>query len=295
MTNPFALPGQWFKGNLHTHSTQSDGSLSPQQIVDLYSDNGYDFLSITDHWRLTDPATLDSKGLLLIPGSELNGGKAGLGQDYHLVVLGLREMPQRTDDMSIQDIIDAALKVGEVCWIAHPTWCTLSYTDLISLTGILGIEIYNTTCHRGIGRGESSVQYDEMLVRGLRPLALAVDDAHWHYQDDLGGWIMARARECTESAILEAVKQGHFYATSGPLIENVEFTDKTINVTCSEAQELRLINPRPGSGMTTFRGGNTGPFTHFEFPRPTNWDVARLEVIDPQGRKAWTSFFAFDQ
>lgn len=292
MANPFAQSGRWFKGNLHTHSNQSDGIPSPQQILDLYAEHSYDFLSITDHWKLTDTSALDAQGLLLIPGSELNGGRAGLGQDYHLVVIGLREMVPSQPDMSIQDLIDAANAAGEVCWIAHPTWCSLSYTDLLPLEGILGFEIYNTTCHRGIGRGESSVQYDELLVRGLRPLALAVDDAHWHYPDDLGGWIMVKAEECTQDAILSAIKAGDFYASSGPSIENVEFGDKTIRVTCSLAQELRLINPNPGQGMTSHRVRDAGPFTEYEFPRPTNWDVARLEVIDPQGRKAWTSAFA---
>lgn len=290
MSNPFAQPGRWFKGNLHTHSNQSDGIPSPQQIVDLYAEHSYDFLSITDHWKLTDTSGLDNQGLLLIPGSELNGGRAGLGQDYHLVVIGLREMVQQQPDMSIQDLIDAANAAGEVCWIAHPTWCSLSYTDLLPLTGHLGIEIYNTTCHRGIGRGESSVQYDELLVRGLRPLALAVDDAHWHYPDDLGGWIMVKAAECTQEAILSAIKAGEFYASSGPTIENVELGEKTIRITCSLAQELRLINPRPGTGATSYRVRDAGPFTEYEFARPA-WDIARLEIVDPQGRKAWTSVF----
>lgn len=290
MSNPFAQPGRWFKGNLHTHSNQSDGIPSPQQIVDLYAEHSYDFLSITDHWKLTDPTALNNQGLLLIPGSELNGGRAELGQDYHLVVIGLREMVQSRPDMSIRDLIDAANAAGEVCWIAHPTWCSLSYTDLLPLKGVIGFEIYNTTCHRGIGRGESSVQYDELLNRGRRPLALAVDDAHWHYPDDLGGWIMLKAEECTQDAIIAALKAGHFYASSGPTIENMELGEKTIKVTCSLAQELRLINPRPGQGMTSHRVRGAGPFTEYEFPRPT-WDLARLEVIDPQGRKAWTSAF----
>lgn len=293
MHNPFAQAGQWFKGNLHTHSSNSDGTPSPQQIVDLYAEHSYDFLSITDHWRLTDPTELQSQGLLLIPGSELNGGRAELGQDYHLVALGLREMPAAVREMSIQELIEASLAAGEVCWIAHPSWSSLSYTDLLPLRGHLGIEIYNTTCHRGIGRGESAVQYDELLVRGQRPLALAVDDAHWHCPDDLGGWVNVRAAECTQEAILAALKAGDFYASSGPSIENVEFTESSVRVTCSPAQELRLINPRPGMGATSCRVRDAGPFTSYEFARPANWELARLEVIDPSGRKAWTNPFVF--
>ena len=52
--NPFKAPGRWFKGNLHTHTTNSDGLLTPSQIAFLYKANGYDFLSITDHGKLTN-------------------------------------------------------------------------------------------------------------------------------------------------------------------------------------------------------------------------------------------------
>lgn len=294
MHNPFALPGQWFKGNLHTHSNQSDGEPSPQQIVDIYSEHGYDFLSITDHNRLTEVATLDAKDLLLIPGSELNGGRAELGQHFHMVALGVREPVPCNGNMPIQEIIDVSLSVSDLCWIAHPSWCSISYTDLLPLERTIGIEVYNTTCHRGIGRGESAIQWDELLARGLRPLGLAVDDAHWHYPDDLGGWVMVRASDCTQEAIIKAIGEGSFYATSGPMINNVTFAARTMTISCSPAQEVRLINPMPGTGMTTSRRGQTGPFTEVQFTVPDAWKLARIEVIDPAGRKAWSNPFYFD-
>ena len=44
-----------YKADLHTHTTISDGSMSPQAVVDLYHQNGYEILSITDHDRVTYP------------------------------------------------------------------------------------------------------------------------------------------------------------------------------------------------------------------------------------------------
>jgi len=41
-------------GNLHTHSKNSDGMLIPEEIVNRYQDQGYDFLSLTDHNIVTD-------------------------------------------------------------------------------------------------------------------------------------------------------------------------------------------------------------------------------------------------
>jgi len=50
---PFNLPGRWFKGNLHTHSTNSDGKLSAEENVAWHAKHGFDFLTITDHNRVT--------------------------------------------------------------------------------------------------------------------------------------------------------------------------------------------------------------------------------------------------
>jgi hypothetical protein len=47
--NPFTVEGIWLKGNLNTHTIGSDGVRTPQEAVDHYAQNGYDFLAITDH------------------------------------------------------------------------------------------------------------------------------------------------------------------------------------------------------------------------------------------------------
>ena len=40
---------RWWKGNLHTHSLWSDGDDFPEMIADLYHQQGYHFLSLSDH------------------------------------------------------------------------------------------------------------------------------------------------------------------------------------------------------------------------------------------------------
>ena len=75
MINPFKLPGRFLRGNLHLHTTASDGDLSPQEAVDLYREHGYDFLAITDHGRLVPPSSLRAEGMTLLPGMELHPGQ----------------------------------------------------------------------------------------------------------------------------------------------------------------------------------------------------------------------------
>ena len=66
--------GNWYKGNVHTHTTNSDGELSPKEVISLYKNKGYDFLAITDHNKLTYNQELRKEGLHLIPGEEIGGG-----------------------------------------------------------------------------------------------------------------------------------------------------------------------------------------------------------------------------
>ncbi len=294
MTNPFAQSGEWLKGNLHTHSNQSDGEPSPQQIVDIYAERAYDFLSITDHNRLTDVTSLDDKGMTLIPGCELNGGKGELGQHFHLVLIGQHREVKPSPEMSVHDLVALAHSAGELCWIAHPSWSSLTSGDLLPVEGIIGVEVYNTTCHHGIGRGESVVQWDELWARDRQPLGLAVDDAHWHYPDAIGGWVWVKAAGRDQADILAAIRDGMFYASTGPTIEAVEFDGRQIRVTCSPAQEVRLVNPRPGVGWTSFRLGRPGPYTQIEWTVPDAWNMVRVEIMDETGRRAWTNPFIFD-
>ena len=37
------------KGGLHCHTTRSDGSCTPEEVMRLHRENGYDFLALTDH------------------------------------------------------------------------------------------------------------------------------------------------------------------------------------------------------------------------------------------------------
>ncbi len=89
---PFNLPGQWYRGNLHTHSTNSDGKLSPEENVAWHTRHGYDFLTITDHNKVT---LLEQGGsCLVVPGVEISTRREATQVEYHLVTIGVRQMLQ---------------------------------------------------------------------------------------------------------------------------------------------------------------------------------------------------------
>ena len=53
IVSPYTDEGNWYKGNIHCHTTNSDGVLSPYQLIVEYANKGYDFLAITDHNYIT--------------------------------------------------------------------------------------------------------------------------------------------------------------------------------------------------------------------------------------------------
>ena len=77
ITNPFALPDTegytWLKGNLHSHTTNSDGKVAPQDRLDGYINQGYDYLCLYDHHNITFTNTVKAPDdFVLIQGAELH-------------------------------------------------------------------------------------------------------------------------------------------------------------------------------------------------------------------------------
>ena len=54
LVNPFELPGRWYKANLHTYTSSSDGAISPEARVAQYRRAGYEVLALTDHGVTND-------------------------------------------------------------------------------------------------------------------------------------------------------------------------------------------------------------------------------------------------
>src|SRR5882724_6542575 len=68
--------GRWYKGNTHTHTLNSDGDSTPDDVAKWYREHGYRFLVLSDHNVLTNPDGLNavlgaSEQFLLIKGEEV--------------------------------------------------------------------------------------------------------------------------------------------------------------------------------------------------------------------------------
>ena len=132
----------WLKGNLHTHSTRSDGARDPQVVIDDYAARGYDFLMFSDHDTHAGPAQFagwNCKGLTLVPGNEITCGGP------HLLHVGAERRVEPLEDR--QAVLDDVASAGGFAVINHPNWFEdfdhCPHSVMRSWKGYLGIEIYN--------------------------------------------------------------------------------------------------------------------------------------------------------
>jgi hypothetical protein len=231
--NPWApeVRGGWYRGNLHCHTTNSDGRLSPQETVNWFAANGYQFLALTDHNKVTDPSALDARGMCLLTASEVTAAGGELGSSYHLISLGLQAdatLPPATTPAV--DTVTWLWKQGAVVFVAHPHWSGLTVADVTRLPGIAGIEIFNGGTVLDSDKGHALAHWDEGLARGETWWGISVDDTHWHSIDRGLGWVIVRAPEPTPAAILQALAAGHFCASAGPEIRQITITPEADGV-----------------------------------------------------------------
>lgn len=227
----------WFRGNLHTHTTNSDGDSPPDVVVAWYRDAAYDFLVITDHDFVTLPSDHASVAgpMLLIAGEEVSAGSIhvnGLGisqrVDPRLATSGL---PRDT----LQENVDAIRAAGGVPTVNHPNFrWQLQPVDLLALRGCALFEVHNAGPEtNNLGRpGHPSHEelWDLVLSEGKRLFGVAVDDAHhfrsWGrpYSNPGRAWVMVESTRPDEASLLGAIDAGCFYASTGVTIHAMSAT-----------------------------------------------------------------------
>ena len=302
VVNPFTLKSEdgyvWLKGNLHSHTTNSDGKASPQERLDGYVNQGYDYLCLSDHRRITRVESVDCPDdFVLIQGAELHPDNPFGGQKHHFLCLNIHEDID-SENMPPQHVIDAVRDQDGVTWLAHPYWSSVNILrDTAPLTGMAGVEVFNTTC-RCAGRGESGVHWDDWMDLGNRLYpALANDDSHALESDDRDtyqGWTMARVRDRSPRAIVNALEQGASYSSTGAEIHNISLrkTDGErlaveATVECSESRCIFAICDTFG---TEYRDSGK-PFTRATFTLRPGARRVRFEVFGADGTKAWSNPF----
>ncbi|MBP6821774.1 MAG: PHP domain-containing protein [Acidobacteria bacterium] len=295
----------WYKGNTHTHTVNSDGDSTPDEVVRWYRENKYNFLVLSDHNFLTETSGLNSvfgaaEKFLLIPGEEITDKFDK--KDIHINGLNPRELvqPQRGDSVvtTIQNDVNAIRKVEGVPHVNHPNFnWSITADDLKAIKNLRLFEIYNG--HQAVnnlgGGGYPGLEamWDDILSSGMVLYGIAVDDAHYFKMPEDRtkarpgfGWVMVRAEKLGVTEILQAMERGDFYASTGVTLRDYQADKKQITITIAEqpatskyvvqfigqwGKVLKEVTANPA--VYTFKGDEA---------------YVRAKVIESNGKFAWT-------
>ena len=298
---PFDKAGQWWRGNLHTHSTVSDGKRPQEYVIAAYRDEGYDFISLTDHflkqydYPIVDTSALRDDKITTIFGAELHGPALSHGELWHIVAVGLPlDFPPKQEHETGPDMAARAAAAGAFVGIAHPSWYNLTLSDAMQVVPYAdAVEVYNSTARFDNDGGDGWYLADQISTTTGRPLlAYAADDAHFHIRPDrFGGWVWVKAEERTPEALLAALKAGSFYSSQGPTFSDIRREGDDLVITASPVDEIML------TGIGSKRRGVSEPgLTEARLPiAPFAGEWARVTIIDANGKRAWTSPFVVDE
>jgi hypothetical protein len=247
------------KGQLHAHSDRSyDARTPPERVLRFYQERGYDFVSLTDHNRVT---VVDAPpGLLLVPGVELTQNATdcdpppspGFRCLFHSAALfvdpsrdaargGKLALPfQRERAAAYSSQLAVTRELGGVAVLNHPLFhfaADARRVARLAREGVALVELINASLDRQHPDGEGAARqraerlWDEALELGARVFALATDDAH-HFDDVAArhargkfayegdkAWVMVDA-EPELAAVREALLAGRFYASTGPSLSD---------------------------------------------------------------------------
>jgi hypothetical protein len=289
----FDAPGKFWRGNIHTHSTRSDGVLDPGEVCRRYREAGYDFLCLSDHFLkrygfpITDTRPYRTNSFTTIYGAEIHAPANSHGEVWHILAAGLPEdfAPTGDDEDGIA-LASRAKAAGAFVGIAHPQWSSLTIEDGRAMAAHAhAVEIFNTSCDVECARPDGTYLLDQLLNEGHRLTAYAADDAHFRQPDAFAGWMMVKAETNEPQALVAAMKRGDVYSSQGPVIHEFSVDGGEVHVACSPAVNAALV----GRG-TRAVNISAGELTSARLPiEKFKGDWFRLVVADDAGKLAWTN------
>ncbi len=295
----YLLPkeGKFYKSNLHTHTTVSDGRWTPEKVKEEYSKHGYSIVAFTDHDALCPHNELTDDQFLAINGFETyfntevfqdlpfdfvrtyhlsffakdknNLDCPAYSDEYVEYTHGLNYVPKEVvryhykRQHSVECINRFIKQANAKGWLVsynHPRWSLHNYEDYGNIEGLWGVEVANTGCFRGC-MPDTEQPLIDFLRQGKQVFPICADDMH-DYGSAFGAFTMIKAPELEYSKVLIAMEKGDFYATEGPLIHELYIEDGILKIECSDAVKV-FVNTERRTGWAL--NATDKPITNAEF------------------------------
>ncbi len=315
--------GNFYKANLHAHTTLSDGCQTPEQVKELYRSMGYSIVAYTDHDLLLDRSELSDREFLALNGIELeiNGRNFGHGwinmETCHINFIALSpdnltvpcyhrskylygnapksrhllrydESRPDFDRFYTPECINRMFLEGRdrgfFTVYNHPCDSLEPYSTYIQYNYMHAMEMYN-------GRFEyNPTVYDDMIRAGKIIYCVGGDDNH----SDAGSgfsWTMIKADKLDYRTVTKALMDGHFYASQGPEIYALWVEDGVMHVSCSDAQEIHFTTAARSKGRKSVAAPKGTYLNEAEFEVLPESVYVRVTIVGPDGKTASTNAY----
>lgn len=254
-----------FKGNWHSHMASEFPS--PSRAREICGKGAFDFLGITDHdnrytilkWSEEDWHKAYGKNFLIIRGFEAThpiGHITCLGFTPEQTGIDAETARKNRDeqagmDAGYGDFLIRASSMGAFLALNHPTGWRNRAKELVGTKDfklIDALEIYNgSQMKKSCEKGYTADVFDECLSLGAEIWCASNPDCHsWKFNEldsPLNGFSVVYAEALTRHAILEALKEGRFYASNGPELEEIKVTNESIEISSSVPGRISFSGP----------------------------------------------------
>lgn len=319
--NGFSETGNWYKGNLHSHTVNSDGKLTPAEAVELFRSHGYSFLCFSEHDLYTDYSQeFDCDNFIILPGLEASVILCEKEPPHRRLkvhhihgILGTEEMQKAAGNQvfkesefveppkfygtwngagEAQRLCDYLRGRGCITTYNHPVWSRVEAEEFIYTEGLWALEIFNYNTVNESNTGSDTLNWDQMLRKGKRIAAVAADDNHneGYFDDACGGFIVVKSDELTHESILKNMISGNYYSSAGPEIYGWGIKNGVAWIECSPVYRIDFVaGNHINDGQSHVCGSYEGTLQRGEYTLRGDETYVRIQISDKYGRTAWTN------
>lgn len=326
----------FYKANLHCHSTFSDGKYTVEEIKQHYKDKGYSIVAFTDHEHLIDNSHLDDDDFLAITSCEVaikEFANQSTLKNYNMKVCHLnfyaldqhntvtpcyssvydhyvndsnrdlikfeQEYERKYSIEEINIIIKSANDSGFIVSYNHPSWSLENANDYIGYEGLFAVEIVNGSCVNTGHHVDENV-FDDFLRAGKHIYCTAADDNHninglaIPQGDSFGGWVCVNADKLSYDTVMTALKNGDFYASSGPEIKSLTLDGNRVEIETSPCNKIVLVTRgrRVANIKSEIVHGEKDKLTTASFELRDMDEYFRIRVESSDGKAAYTQCYS---
>lgn len=189
---------------------------------------------------------------------------------------------------SINEMVRVANEQGFFVAYNHPRWSNENYAQYSQYEGLWGVEVYNTACCFS-GLHEYNIHIVEELVNDGKHVYISCGDDN--HTEDISGvaFVMVNAPSLTYENIVNALVNGDFYASTGPLFHSLVVEETTVRVICSDVRQISFSTH--GRRSAAVRAAADKTVCSAEFELQPNDGYFRIELEDSCGRRAYSQIY----